>query len=71
MIKKVNFYRISGFKIISNGVQRFLYKNNEGRLIGDPWGGVDVIYIEGSDGLIKKSIRHPLENAISYREHWL
>jgi len=64
------FYRKCGFGIIPDGTLRFRYKNDEDKLIKDPWGGGDVIYLESKDGLIKEILTHPNEKVISYRQHW-
>lgn len=68
--KLTKFYRKCGFGIIADGTLRFLYKDDEGKLIKDPWGGGDVIYLKSNDGLIKEILTHPNEKVISYRQHW-
>jgi predicted GNAT family N-acyltransferase len=68
--KLTDFYRKCGFGNIKDGVSRFLYKNEEGNLLKDTWGGGDVIYLEGEDKLIELIINNPKEIVISYRQHW-
>src|SRR3989344_2826828 len=52
--KLTDFYRKCGFGIITDGTSRFIYKDDNGQLIKDPWGGGDVIYIRGKDDLTNR-----------------
>jgi len=67
--KLTEFYKDCGFGIIVDGTSRFLYKDNN-NLVKDPWGGGDVIYVEGKDGLITKILENPGVDVISHRKHW-
>lgn len=68
--KLTEYYRKCGFGTIVDGTLRFLYKDEKGELFNDPWGGGDVIYVEGEDGLMKKVLDNPEIEVTSYRKHW-
>jgi predicted GNAT family N-acyltransferase len=65
-----DYYRGIGFGIIEEGAQRFVYKNEKGKLLTNPWRGGDVIFIAGDDGLIKEILNRPGEKVITDRLHW-
>jgi len=68
--KLTEYYRKRGLLILEDGAERFLYKDDDDKLHENPWGGGDVIYINGKDNLMDLVIKNPEEKVISYRQHW-
>lgn len=68
--KLTTYYQKNGLGIIVNGTKKFLYKDDNGKLLQDKWGGGDVIYCDGGDKLIEKIISKTNEKVIMYRQHW-
>ena len=64
------FYKKAGVGIIIDGTSKTLYKDHEGVLHKDTWGGGDILYIEGKDRLIENILSKPDEPIYIFRPHW-
>ncbi len=65
--KNSPFYQKCGFKIAKTLIERFLYKNPQGKLIKIKG---DVLYLSGNDGFIEKVLSHPKEKVLIPFPHW-
>ncbi len=63
------FYKKCGFRILKNSVQRFLYKNPQGKTIIDLEDD-DIFYLNGRDKFVKQIISHSQEKVLISRPHW-
>ena len=68
--KITGFYKKCGFGVIVDGCSKTLYKDIKGNFQSDRFGGGDLIYIKGGDGLVRQILDNPKENLIIFRPHW-
>ncbi len=65
------FYEKCGYGILKNGAQRFTYRGQDGQDVPPRYPDNDVLYIDGTDGMMAHLIEAgPDESAVVYRAAW-